>query len=265
MKKNYLLLLIAALLLVIPFNVSAGTKKVLDKDYTTMSFKEALEQEGIDVPKGLTENDDQITVYLFRGHGCGFCKAFLTFMSNIYGEYGKYFKIVSFEVWENEDNWYLMNQIAVLKDQKPAEGVPYILIGDKVFGGYADVYDEEIKEAIKNLYNTKKSDRYDVFKVAESEGLISVEDMLAQYGQSGEEETTSSSKSGNCNELLIILCTLGFVAVGTAAVIIFNNYKFNKIQSVIEESNNKIKSFIESSKPTKTVVKETKTAKTKKK
>ena len=264
MKKNYLLLLVAALLLVIPFTVSAGTKKVLDKEYTTMSFKEALEQEEIAVPKGLTENDDQAIVYLFRGHGCGYCKAFLTFMSNIYAEYGKYFKVVSFEVWENEDNWYLMNQIAVLKDQKPAEGVPYILIGDKVFAGYADVYDDEIKDAIKSLYNTKKSDRYDIFNVAEKEGLISIEDMIAQYGQNNEEETTTS-KSGDCNELLIILCTLGFVAVGTAAVIVFNNIKFNKIQKAIEESNSKIKSFIESSKPTKAATKETKTTKTKKK
>ena len=115
MKKKGLLLLIAALILIIPFSVNAGTKKVLDKEYTTMSFKESLEQEEIAVPEGLTENDDQITIYLFRGHGCGYCKAFLTFLSSIYKDYGKYFKVVAFEVWENENNWYLMNQISVLK------------------------------------------------------------------------------------------------------------------------------------------------------
>ena len=43
-----------------------------------------------------------------------------------------------------------------------ASGVPYIIIGDKTFNGYAESMDKEIKEAIKKLYDS--DDRYDVFK-----------------------------------------------------------------------------------------------------
>ena len=44
-----------------------------------------------------------------------------------------------------------------------AQGVPYIVIGDKVFPGYANSYDEDIKSAIVDLYKTTKKKRYDVF------------------------------------------------------------------------------------------------------
>lgn len=232
MKKKFLLLVVAAFLLILPFSVNAGTKKVLGNDYTTMSFKEALEQEEISVPQGLTENDDQAIIYLFRGHGCGFCKAFLTFLSNIYGEYGKYFKVVTIEVWEDEANWYLMNQIAILKGGQPAEGVPYILIGDKVFSGYAESFDEDIKTAIKDLYNTKKSDRYDIFEVAEKEGLMSIEEMKEQFG-SEEEGTANTSKSSNDDNKVLIIVTLVLVIVGTISIIIFNYIKFNELKTLI--------------------------------
>ena len=47
---------------------------------------------------------------------------------------------------------------------KEAGGVPYIIIGDKVFAGYSESYDEDIKNQIKKLYETKKSNRYDAIK-----------------------------------------------------------------------------------------------------
>ena len=43
-----------------------------------------------------------------------------------------------------------------------AGGVPYIIIGDNVFPGYAETYDDSIKDAIKKLYDSE--DRFDVFK-----------------------------------------------------------------------------------------------------
>ena len=139
MKKYLFLLLMTVSLLVVPFTVKADSKKtVLGNDYTTKNFVEALQEENMDIPAGYSENNDQAIIYLFRGNGCSFCRAFLTFMTSISEEYGKYFKIVSFEVWNNENNWYLLNQISYLKEGNIAQGVPYIIIGDKVFGGYAD-------------------------------------------------------------------------------------------------------------------------------
>lgn len=235
MKKYLILLLVAVTVFVIPFNTKAATKKVLGKEYQTKNFVETLQEEELDIPANYKETNDQITIYLFRGKGCSFCRAYLTFMSNIAAEYGKYFKMVSFEVWNNEDNWYLMNQISYLKQGDIVQGVPYYIIGDKVFNGYASDYDEDIKKAIVDLYNTEKSKRADIFETAEKEGLTSVEELQKLYGEeeSGETETTSNSSSGSNSDVAIVLWTLGFVVVGTAAIIIFNNYKFNQLEKAI--------------------------------
>lgn len=132
--------------------------------YETQNFEQVLTTEGIEHDlSNYKENDDKISIYIFRGHGCAYCKSFLSFLYSIVPEYGDYFNLISYEVWENEENAALFQQVSTFLNQ-PSDGVPYIIIGDQVFKGYTSSYDERIKNAIKNLYDTKKRKRYDVFK-----------------------------------------------------------------------------------------------------
>ena len=113
MKRLGSLLLIIIGVIVLPFTVNAKSSTYLGKEYNTLDFKEALADEGIELKnKDYAESDDQITIYLFRGKGCSYCKAFLTFLSSISDEYGKYFKLVSFEVWNDEENSELMTVVS---------------------------------------------------------------------------------------------------------------------------------------------------------
>jgi hypothetical protein len=161
--KKLLVYIVAALLVFIPV-VTYAVEQIDLANYETMNFKETLESENMTLSDAnYTETDDQITIYLFRGNGCGYCRAFLTFLNGITKEYGKYFKVVSFETWYNSDNADLLVAMGDFLEQ-PAEGAPYIIIGNQVFPGYAASYDQGIKDAITSLYNTKKDDRYDVFK-----------------------------------------------------------------------------------------------------
>ena len=91
MKKKLKILVVMFLsLLIIPLNVKAET-------YNKLDFKETLKEEEIEEKfKNYKPNDDAITIYLFRGKGCGFCRAYLEFMNSITDEYGKYFKM---ETW----------------------------------------------------------------------------------------------------------------------------------------------------------------------
>lgn len=156
MKKNLKITLLLILFL-FPLKVNAKT-------YETKNLKEVLTLEGIEHDLGnYKESDEQIPIYMFRGDGCGYCKAFLTYLNTLVPDYGKYFKLVSYEVWDNEENASLMSEVATFLN-KSADGVPYIIIGDNVFKGYATSYDEKIKNAIVDLYHTKKNKRYDVFK-----------------------------------------------------------------------------------------------------
>lgn len=108
-----------------------------------------------------TENEsespvkEKVNVYLFWGNGCGYCEAAKDFFASIEDEYGKYFELVEYEVWYSKDNNALKERVVEYFGDD-VSGVPYIVIGDTTFGGYASSYDEDIKEAIKDAYEDEK-------------------------------------------------------------------------------------------------------------
>jgi thiol-disulfide isomerase/thioredoxin len=213
--KKLLLVLVLVLGLALPIYAKAETK--------SLNLKEALQEEEIELNKAFDsykETDDQAIVYLFRGNGCGYCRAFLTFLNSIVGEYGKYFKVVSYEVWYNQENAALMDSVSKYLNN-PAQGVPYIVIGDKVFAGYAESYDEDIKSAIKALYDTKKSDRYDVMTEMEE-------------NPNKEDRTTIKTITKN-----IVLATIVATVVIVGTNIAFVNYKFNELKEAKETKETK--------------------------
>ncbi len=173
-----LFVLLFALVLVIPFGVFAEedndkddtkeevvtTKETKYSKYNTTNLKETLEAENIELEnKDYEENDKQVTIYLFRGQGCPHCQEFLEFLNGLTKDDGYKFKLVSFETWKDKENNTLMGQIA---EQLGVEvtGVPFIVIGDQSFPGYASTYDDQIKSAIDTLYNTPVDQRYDIFE-----------------------------------------------------------------------------------------------------
>lgn len=155
MKKNIVKVIALLMLVVFPLNVLAEEKK-----YEIDNLDEVLTNEGIEHDlAGYMETDNQATIYLFYGHGCSYCGRFLTFINSIVDEYGDYFKVEAYETWNNTDNAALMKKAAKTLNTS-ADGVPFIVIGDKTFNGYAEDYNEDIKTAIMDLYNSE--DRYDV-------------------------------------------------------------------------------------------------------
>ena len=167
-KKFWVIIMLLGIML--PFKVLA---KTYYDDYSTLNFKETLKQESMEIlNKNYKEDDKQTIIYMFRGNGCGFCRNFLTFLNSISEEYGKYFRLVSFEVWGDTNNNSLMNKVAGYTGVA-ARGVPYIIIGDKVFDGYAADYDEAIKEAIMNQYDKNDADIFEKIAKAEKGNSVS--------------------------------------------------------------------------------------------
>lgn len=102
--------------------------------------------------------DKKINVYLFRGEGCPHCEEAIEWFNDTLSkdeEYSKYYKLVEFEVWYDEDNSKLMSEVAEELGTQ-ASGVPFIVIGDKYFSGFSSTSSpDELKEAIKNAYENK--------------------------------------------------------------------------------------------------------------
>lgn len=212
MKKKLLLILIVLFaFVVIPFNVSA--KK------------------------------DKATVYLFRGKGCTYCRALLTYLNEINDEVGDMYELKSYEVWNNTDNAQLMKTISEFLEQ-PAQGVPYLIIGDKVFPGYYDGYNEGIKSSIKSLYDTDASKRYDVMKEYKKQNklqsssykTLNLKEVLKEEGIKYNDGKSSKLASST----KVIVCNLIISVVAACAVIVFVNFKVNKLSASIKDGANKV-------------------------
>lgn len=113
------------------------------------------------------EEDKEVNVYLFRGEGCPHCQEAEEFFDSIEEEYGQFFKLVDYETWYDTDNAELLEKVAEAR-KEDVEGVPYIIIGDKSWSGYASSYNESIIETIKAEYDKELSKRYDIMNLINS-------------------------------------------------------------------------------------------------
>lgn len=210
MKKSSIIGLILAILL-LPMSVLA-VEKVDLREYTTMNLEETLKAEGITADiSNYSENDNQIPIYMFRGQGCTHCQDFLEYVANsLVPNYGAYFKLVSFETWNNANNATLLKTVSSFLGDA-ASGVPYIVIGDKTFLGYGEDFNSEIESAISSLYNSK--DRYDVF-----------------------EEMNKGEKS---NTAAIVLWNVAITTIGVIIVVCHNNSTKKEILEAINKKASK--------------------------
>ena len=147
-------------LIIFPIFISAKEKINLD-EYDTMNLIETIVSENLNVKiNNYKEKPDQVTIYLFRGLGCRYCKNFISFLNNLDKEYYNKIKLVSFDVWGNIKNEKLLSEISMFLEGKKVNGVPYIIIGEKTFEGYAEEYNEEILKQIDKEY--KKDNKIDI-------------------------------------------------------------------------------------------------------
>ena len=216
MKKYLGIIFAICLFAFLPFVVKAATQEIKLSDYKTLNLEEALAEEGIEKAfKEYKETDDQVVIYLFRGNGCGYCRAFLTFLNNSVEEYGKYFKVVSFETWYDDNNFNLMSELSQYMGSQ-AEGVPFIIIGDQVYAGYSSEYDDSILSSIKSLYEEK--DRFDV---------------ITEYNK----EVSKAAKAERRANSAPIIWNLVFTSLATACVMVYINKSNNKLLAEIKKAN----------------------------
>lgn len=106
----------------------------------------------------------EVKVYLFRGEGCPHCAEAEEWFKSIEEEYGSYFEVVDYETWYDKDNAELMQRVADARKEE-ASGVPYIIIGNKSWNGFAEDYKEEMLDEIKSVFEQDVDKRYDIMKL----------------------------------------------------------------------------------------------------
>ena len=102
----------------------------------------------------LWNKKDKVNVYLFWGDGCGFCAKAKEFFNNENSENSKYYNLVTYEVWYDEEGRNMMEKVADKLDVE-VNGIPFIVIGDKHFSGYSSGMNDRLNEAIISCYESQ--------------------------------------------------------------------------------------------------------------
>lgn len=131
-KKNFLLILIL-LFLIFPRNIFALSEKYTDRvsDITNTQVEE-----------------EKINIYLFRGEGCPHCAEEEEWLKTLKEDYKDYVNVYEFEVWYNQENEKLMEQVKQ-EFKSNSTGVPFTVIGEDYFIGFSDTTASNIENKIK--------------------------------------------------------------------------------------------------------------------
>jgi len=97
-----------------------------------------------------------VKLYLFYGDGCPHCAAEEEYLDELQDKYD-YLKVVKYEVWYNEKNATLMQNV---KDtfESSARGVPYTIIGDLDLSGYSEAFNKKIESQIELVHENGSED-----------------------------------------------------------------------------------------------------------
>lgn len=154
-KLKYLVIVLVALL-IIPFGVFAEGEEETNTENNVEATAES------------TEEKKEVPLYFFRGEGCSHCAEAEEWFKSIEEEYGSYFEIKDYETWYDTENQALMERVAEARGES-ADGVPYIIVGNKSWNGFAEEYKEQIIDEIKTVYEEPEDERYDIMKLLTDE------------------------------------------------------------------------------------------------
>ena len=136
-------------------NVKTEENTISDEDLDEVATNVNLED--------VTYSEDKVNIYFFWGSTCPHCEEEFKFFEEIEDEYGDYYNLHAYEVWENPDNLKIMYAFGDALGED-ATGVPYTIIGDESFTGFSDSRKDEFIEAITSKHENSKDIYFDKIK-----------------------------------------------------------------------------------------------------
>ena len=168
---------------------------------------------------------DPINVYIFRSDSCRYCHMALEFFESNQETYGKYFKLIGYEV-NNQSNSDLWQKVGEHFGDEIGS-IPYIVIGDKY---HATGFDEE--SIGKELLNTiieqyQNADYVDVVANLLEENKLTDS---VKYDQNSEftvltDAVVSGSESESSTKDTIIIVGIFVVLIGGIAGLVVASRK----------------------------------------
>ncbi len=155
------------------------------------------------------EEEDKINIYLFKGDGCPHCADAEDYFSSLSEEEKEKFHLIKYEVWYNETNKKLMEQVAE-KLEETVTGVPYIVVGEKTFSGFNEEIGEEIMNFVNEMYEGDAREDI-VSSLAEDLGAEEMTGSTSNpnnTGGSDNQATTSKNENASKEDATIVTITV---------------------------------------------------------
>ncbi len=131
MKK--IIYIVIALFFIFPLNIYAISDKYQDKIYNITDTE---------------VEEDKINIYLFKGAECPHCAEEKEWLKKIEDDYKDYINIYEFEVWHNEENARILDNVK--KEMKStSNSVPFTVVGSYYFVGFSKTTASNIENRIK--------------------------------------------------------------------------------------------------------------------
>lgn len=122
-----------------------------------------------------------VNMYLFYGDGCPHCAEEEKFLETYLNEVEDV-SLIKFEVWHSKDNQELLSKVQNAINNH-ANGVPYLVIGNKpIVGYYENITDEQIKNTVEKTKSKKKFVDL-VQKVIDEEEITDVDKKNSKIGK----------------------------------------------------------------------------------
>lgn len=163
-----------------------------------------------------TTAEEKVTLYLFWGDGCPHCAAEQEYFKTLQEEFPN-LEIVKYEVWHNEENQQLLNQIAT-KTEKSFTGVPVTIIGQTIITGFSTSTEQELRRTVSYYSENTHHDIVQEIKdgTYEQTAEIPDEEFVIQEKKLDENTTLNLPIIGEINfknfDLMMAIPILGLLA-----------------------------------------------------
>ena len=138
---------------------NSNTENNIDTENNTddeQNHESELEtNEKTDVDSTIEEDTKTVTLYLFRGRGCHFCENAIEFLESIADDYN-YLDIKTYEIWYNDENNKLMEEVSNELGIEVSDSVPFIVIGTEFARrGFSENMEDSIRRAIESAHESE--------------------------------------------------------------------------------------------------------------
>ena len=153
------------------------------------------------VPTAIAADKEPVNIYLFHGADCPHCHELLEWFDSQKGEIKDKYKLVKYEIWNDEKNAELLTLTAEHLGLDPDDlGVPFMLIGEKQFSGFDPEEDPKtITETIESEYEKDVNERTNIVK-----------DVITDSGWKHDEDKTIANLIIGIATIIIVV---GFIFV----------------------------------------------------